>query len=258
MSSVIPISLSNGKTLNIQIKNSNRAKQLWLKANIYGMYIVVPTTLHYEINDILNFIYGKKKWLQRQFDYYERLKRKYDSQDIFKVDGHDDSNTISFLGTRYLFNLIKDKTTHTIISDNLKKISFHVNDKRKYKDYIKKWYRRQTARIIANRLPLIIINKKMNLLLSPIIIEPFHYNKISVKEQKSRWASCSTKRNLNFNLFLAALPVEIIDYVIIHELVHLVELNHSKNFWDLVGLADPEYKKHREWLHRYGSLVKIP
>jgi hypothetical protein len=222
------------------------------------MYIVVPTTLHYEINDILNFIYGKKKWLQRQFDYYERLKRKYDSQDIFKVDGHDDSNTISFLGTRYLFNLIKDKTTHTIISDNLKKISFHVNDKRKYKDYIKKWYRRQTARIIANRLPLIITNKKMNLLLSPIIIEPFHYNKISVKEQKSRWASCSTKRNLNFNLFLAALPVEIIDYVIIHELVHLVELNHSKKFWDVVGLADPEYKKHREWLHRYGSLVKIP
>jgi predicted metal-dependent hydrolase len=98
----------------------------------------------------------------------------------------------------------------------------------------------------------------MNLLLSPIIIEPFHYNKISVKEQKSRWASCSTKRNLNFNLFLAALPVEIIDYVIIHELVHLVELNHSKKFWDVVGLADPEYKKHREWLHRYGSLVMIP
>jgi predicted metal-dependent hydrolase len=57
---------------------------------------------------------------------------------------------------------------------------------------------------------------------------------------------------------LAAFPVEIIDYVIIHELVHLVELNHSKKFWNLVGLADPDYKKHRKWLHKYGSLIKIP
>ena len=257
MSSTLPILLSDGKTLNIEIKKSSRAKQLWLKTNVHGLYIVVPTTIHYEINDILNFIDGKKKWLQKQSDYYERLKSKYDNQDIFSLDCHDNNNTISFLGTKYLFDLIKDKTSYTIVSDKLKKITFHITvDKRKYKDYIKKWYQTQTARIIADRLPLIITNK-LNLLF-PTLVVPFQYNKISIKEQKSRWASCSTKRNLNFNLFLAALPVEIIDYVIIHELVHLVELSHSKKFWNLVGLADPEYKKHREWLHRYGSLVKIP
>jgi predicted metal-dependent hydrolase len=258
MSSIIPISLTSGKTLNLQIKKSNRAKQLWLKANVHGMYIVVPTTIDYEINDILNFIDGKKKWLQRQSDYYERLKSKYNNPDVFKLGGHGDDNTISFLGTKYLFDLIKDKTSSYIIrSDNLKKITFHITvDKRKYKDHIKKWYQTQTARIISDRLPLIISNK-LNLLL-PTLVAPFYYNKISIKDQNSRWASCSTKRNLNFNLFLAALPVEIIDYVIIHELVHLVELNHSKKFWNLVGLADLEDKKHREWLHRYGSLVKIP
>lgn len=257
MSSTLPILLSDGKTLNIEIKKSIRAKQLWLKANVHGLYIVVPTTIHYEINDILNFIDAKKKWLQKQSDYYERLKSKYDNQDIFSLDCHDNNNTISFLGTKYLFDLIKDKTSYTIVSDKLKKITFHITvDKRKYKDYIKKWYQTQTARIIADRLPLIITNK-LNLLF-PTLVVPFQYNKISIKEQKSRWASCSTKRNLNFNLFLAALPVEIIDYVIIHELVHLVELSHSKKFWNLVGLADPDYKKHREWLHKYGSLLKIP
>jgi predicted metal-dependent hydrolase len=257
MSSTLPILLSNGKTLNIEIKKSSRAKQLWLKANVHGLYIVIPTTIRYEINDILNFIDRKKKWLQKQSDYYERLKSKYDNQDIFSLDCDDNNNTISFLGTKYLFDLIKDKTSYTIVSNKLKKITFHITvDKRKYKDCIKKWYQTQTARIIADRLPLIITNK-LNLLL-PTLVVPFQYNKISIKEQKSRWASCSTKRNLNFNLFLVALPVEIIDYVIIHELIHLVELSHSKKFWHLVGLADPEYKKHREWLHRYGSLIKIP
>ena len=60
MSSTLPILLSNGKTLNIGVKKSSRAKQLWLKANVHGLYIIVPTTIRYEINDILNFIDGKK------------------------------------------------------------------------------------------------------------------------------------------------------------------------------------------------------
>ena len=103
MSSIIPISLTSGKTLNLQIKKSNRAKQLWLKANVHGMYIVVPTTIDYEINDILNFIDGKKKWLQRQSDYYERLKSKYNNPDVFELGGHGDDNTISFSRNKISF-----------------------------------------------------------------------------------------------------------------------------------------------------------
>jgi predicted metal-dependent hydrolase len=56
---------------------------------------------------------------------------------------------------------------------------------------------------------------------------------------------------------LAAVPKEVIDYVIIHELIHLIELNHSSRFWTLVEKADPEYKKHRDWLAKYGALVRI-
>jgi len=73
--------------------------------------------------------------------------------------------------------------------------------KRTYKHDIKKWYRRQTANIIAERLSL--INTKLNI----------HYNKVSIKNQRPRWGNFSKKRNLNFNLLLSALPVEIIDYV---------------------------------------------
>jgi predicted metal-dependent hydrolase len=80
-------------------------------------------------------------------------------------------------------------------------------------------------------------------------------NKVSIKDQRSRWASCSANRNVSFNLFLAALPVEIIDYVIIHELAHLIELNHSKGFWDVVKLADPDFREHRKLLRKHSLLV---
>lgn len=70
-----------------------------------------------------------------------------------------------------------------------------------------------------------------------------------------RRGSCSKKRNLNFNLLLSATPMEVIDYVIIHEMIHIMEPNHSKKFWNLVKSIDSRYQEHKEWLNTYGSLL---
>jgi predicted metal-dependent hydrolase len=153
------------------------------------------------------------------------------------------TNTISFLGKRYRLKMIKDKMSSTMISENLKLIVFHVTDKRKYKNDIREWYEIETAKIIAKRLPLIA--SKLNI----------EYNTFSIKRQKSRWGSCSIKRNLCFNLLLSATPIEVIDYVITHELLHIIEPNHSKNFWNLMKSTYPNYQKHREWLNTYSSLI---
>jgi predicted metal-dependent hydrolase len=228
----IPISLYDDKILDVKIKKNKRVKHLWLKADVYGVYVVVP--LDYNLEKIRNFIESKKKWILKTSEYYRKLR-----------EGNLAINTISFLGAIYRLQVVKDTSSSTVISDDLKVITFHVTDGRKYKYHIKEWYRRQTAQIVSERLP--VINSKLDL----------HYNKVSIKSQTSRWGSCSKKRNLNFNLLLAAVPIKVIDYVITHELIHLVELNHSKRFWSLVGSAYPEYKKCREWLNRYGSLIKI-
>ncbi len=75
------------------------------------------------------------------------------------------------------------------------------------------------------------------------------FNNLTVKDQKSLWGSCSQKNNLNFSYRLIKMPRAVIDYLIIHELAHLVHFDHSEEFWATVEKFIPDYKQHRRWLN---------
>lgn len=79
------------------------------------------------------------------------------------------------------------------------------------------------------------------------------YGKITIRNQKTRWGSCSSKGNLNFNCLLMLAPPEVLDYVVIHELCHRKQMNHSKAFWLEVEKVLPNYKEVRKWLKEEGS-----
>ncbi len=83
-------------------------------------------------------------------------------------------------------------------------------------------------------------------------IYKFTFNKINIKNQKTRWGSCSKKGNLNFNYKIILLPPRISDYIIVHEICHLGEFNHSKKFWALVSKAIPDYLNIKEELKNSG------
>ncbi len=76
------------------------------------------------------------------------------------------------------------------------------------------------------------------------------YRKVTIRNQKSRWGSCSSKKNLNFNFRILDLSPELQDYIIVHELCHLKELNHGKTFWDLVEVMIPNAKKFHDEARR--------
>ena len=81
------------------------------------------------------------------------------------------------------------------------------------------------------------------------------YGRITIRNQKSRWGSCSSKGNLNFNVGLMMAPPEVMDYVVVHELCHRIEMNHSPKFWAEVGKLIPDYKKHEKWLKEHGKEI---
>lgn len=107
------------------------------------------------------------------------------------------------------------------------------------------WYRRQAKAIIAERLAH--CNAAYG----------FTYGRVSIKEQKSRWGSCSRQGNLNFNWRLLLAPLAVLDYVVTHELAHLREMNHSPRFWQVVARGCPDYLLHRRWLRQHGNELRF-
>ncbi len=92
-------------------------------------------------------------------------------------------------------------------------------------------YKKQTRKLVTERLEY--YNQFYN----------YKYNRIFIRNQSTRWGSCSSSKNLNFNYRLILLPAEFANYIIVHELCHLQEMNHSVNFWALVEKTFPDYKK---------------
>jgi predicted metal-dependent hydrolase len=113
-------------------------------------------------------------------------------------------------------------------------------------------HKETTRALVASRLPeLIGAYRALGIEFRPV-------GRVFIKNVRTRWGSCSSKGNLNFSYRLALLPARLSDYVIIHELCHLREFNHSFRFWDLVALMDPEYGQHREELKGHSLLLIDP
>lgn len=83
------------------------------------------------------------------------------------------------------------------------------------------------------------------------------YGRISIRKQKTRWGSCSREGNLNFNCLLMMAPPEVLDYVVVHELCHRIEMNHSAKFWAQVEQVIPEYRTPRKWLKEHGGRLMM-
>lgn len=81
------------------------------------------------------------------------------------------------------------------------------------------------------------------------------YGRITIRNQRTRWGSCSGKGNLNFNCLLMLTPSEIMDYVVVHELCHRKEMNHSAAFWAEVEKILPDYRERRRWLKEHGGAI---
>lgn len=105
------------------------------------------------------------------------------------------------------------------------------------KNALETWVKAQAEALIAGRVA--VWCEKMSVACA----------RVSVKDQKTLWGSCSTRGNLNFSWRLVKAPPAVLDYLVIHELAHLVHMNHDENYWQLVAVHCPDYKVYRRWLN---------
>lgn len=137
-----------------------------------------------------------------------------------------------------IYNFLKSKTPWVIKSLNyFKKFQNLPVVKTSRKDYLE------------NKLKALSLAKNKVLYWNQFY--KFSVGRVGIKNQKTRWGSCSRKGNLNFNYKIVHLSEKLLDYLVVHELCHLKEFNHSKNFWQLVGQTIPNYKILRTELKKY-------
>lgn len=118
--------------------------------------------------------------------------------------------------------------------------------------------RRKSVKSVKSKLQYIEYKEQAKILAERKVAQfnllyNFPVNKITIRNQKTRWGSCSRKGNLNFTYKIALLPEKLVDYIVVHEICHLGEFNHSQNFWDLVGKTIPDYLELRKELHKAGA-----
>lgn len=110
---------------------------------------------------------------------------------------------------------------------------------------LKKFYITNCKKIVGGRIKIY----QQQLRVKPKLFE--------VVESNKQWGSCNTKKELTFNYRLVMAPLEIIDYVVVHELCHLLHMNHDRSFWRRVGSVLPDYKKRQEFLNLYGCALTL-
>jgi hypothetical protein len=147
-----------------------------------------------------------------------------------------------YLGESFILEVVKDQKKALLLDGNFKLAERARGDAQKV---FEGWYRAQARQVIKERIEL--LSTRYN----------FHYEKVRISSARTRWGSCSPTGTLSFSWRLILNPIEVVDYVVIHELVHTVVHNHSKRFWKSVEKILPNYKEFNQWLNKNGRDVML-
>jgi predicted metal-dependent hydrolase len=196
--------------------------------------------------DIQHIIQQKIDWIIKK---QNQLIEKTRLEKIKYQRNYDDTSTMPFQGIEYpIYYKTHNGLKNPIIS--LEQGYFQIRigetyDKQKIRSAFRSWYFNKAKVIYMDRVSYYQV----------IMKESFGY--VRIKEQKSCYGSCSSKRNLNFNWKCILAPKEVLDYIVVHELCHLKEMNHSKRFWAEVEKVYPNFKECKQWLKENNAFFEI-
>ena len=210
----------------------SKRRTLSLEINESAEVIVrAPLKMPKEI--IERFIYEKRIWIDEKLNVLQ-AKQKEETK-------FEQGESFLYLGVNYKLDI-----TDTVFNFfNGEKFSLSIRDKNSAEKIFKKWYKERAKIVITERVDY--FSKYMQL----------EYKNIKITSAAKRWGSCSGYNNLNFTWRLIMAPMNIIDYVVVHELAHIRQKNHSKKFWAIVEKYIPDYKLKRKWLRENGYRLKL-
>lgn len=202
-------------------------KHARVRVNETGIVRIIAPVVFSDL-DIENLIQKKQRWIDKNMKFFRQM-AKINLQ----------RNQLLLYGNRYNYFYDSTFAQKVVINHEFKTILA----KRDLLEITiqEKWYRDVAKKHLTNRLTE--LSEKLN----------FAYKKLYIRNQKRKWGNCSKNQNISLNWRLIKAPVFVIDYIIVHELIHTVVMNHSHKFWTLLKSHYPDYRQAIDWLDKYGN-----
>jgi len=216
------IKYSNRKTLNISVERDRS--------------IVVRAPHYLTADKIDKIVQSKRQWIKEKLNHAQKYPLVSENKEF--VSGE----TLMYLGKNYQL-LVVDEEIEGIEFDQRFKIS--KANQPKANELFKKWYLKQA---------LIKIEPLATKYAKSLGVK---YNQFKTSEMKYRWGSCTPANNIIFNWRIIKAPMYVLEYLVAHELVHLIENNHTPRFWNILSIQVPNYENAKNWLKKNGQLLEV-
>lgn len=203
----------------------------------WSLLIVIPSGTRED--QWLTFVLSKRGWIEKA------LRRSSGQENAPEQLDLTFPGNIELLCTQQQYQISRQAGSQNrcvVVADTLKLVCNNSTDEQLFST-LRHWLMGQARVVFSARLEMIASETGLT------------WNKLSIRGQKTRWGSCSAKANLSLNFKMLFLPPELVDHVLLHELVHTRELNHSQRFWALMRRFDPECDQHRTELRKAGQLL---
>lgn len=220
----------NGNSYKLRIKKNHRAKRIILKVSNYNRDISLTIPKYHSEKEGIKFFLKNKKWALNELN---SLPKKILLADRSIIPYRGIPHKIIHLGGKKSFIYIYQK--QIII----------YGDKQNLSNNLKKWLQDKAILEIST-----LANEKVKILGKVI-------KNLKIKELRTCWGSCSENGNLSFSWRLILAPPSILEYIVVHEVCHLVELNHSQKFWELVTDLFPHKDLSKKWLKTNGTFLHL-
>ena len=222
----------------VQIKKTTRKKNIAIKVIEGQIQLLVPKNTSQKV--IHELLFKKSNWIRKQISFQQSLP-------VFKSKQFVSGEQFLYLGSEYKLKIVcgQEKTVKVIKNElTIRLPNTQTDEPKRIEKLMKDWYFDNATKILRT---------KTETYSKVIGVNP---TEIRVKQYKSRWGSCNSKGVISYNWRIIMSPESIVDYLVIHELCHMIHANHSTDYWNLVGMVLPDYKSRRDWLKRNGITLK--